>query len=185
VEIEPHHTAYVMLKPLFELESKSEPSSYSHAPSILAINGAFTGIALVVVVLRVYVRTTILKFVGADDYVIVAAMVRNRPPPTHTSGFFVDSAFQICGVGVLACFIGECKAGVGRHIQYISPPELQTIYHWIYFHSLINMVGVSLVKISVALFLLRLVPGRWYNSFVIGIIGTCLPQWVLSKIVEG
>jgi hypothetical protein len=70
-----------MLKPLFELESKSEPSSYSHAPSILATSGVFTGIALVVVALRVYVRTTILKFVGADDYVIVAAMVRNRPSP--------------------------------------------------------------------------------------------------------
>jgi hypothetical protein len=36
------------------------------------------------------------------------------------------------------------------------------------------MVGVSLVKISIALFLLRLAPGRWYKSFVIGTIGTRL-----------
>jgi hypothetical protein len=77
VEIEPHRTAGVMLKPLFELTTRSEPSSDSHAPSILAINGAFTGFALAVVGLRVYVRTTLLKFAGADDGVIVAAMVRN------------------------------------------------------------------------------------------------------------
>jgi hypothetical protein len=35
------------------------------------------------------------------------------------------------------------------------------------------MMGVSLVKISIALFLLRVVPGRWYRSFLIGIIGKC------------
>jgi hypothetical protein len=75
---------------------------------------------------------------------------------------------------VLACFIGECKAGVGRHAQNISPGELQTIFHWLYFHSLVNVTGVSLVKISVALFLLRLVPDRGYRIFVIGMIGMCL-----------
>ena len=79
VEIEAHRTVGVMLKPLFELKRRSEPSSSTHAPSILAINGAFTGLALVVVALRVYVRIKILKFAGADDCVIVAAMVRNRP----------------------------------------------------------------------------------------------------------
>ena len=78
-EIEPPRTVDVMLKPLFELKRRSEPSSSSHAPSILAINGAFTGLALVVVALRVYVRTKILKFAGPDDWVIVAAMVRNQP----------------------------------------------------------------------------------------------------------
>jgi hypothetical protein len=78
-EIEPPRTVGVMLKPLFELMRRSEPSSSSLAPSILAINGAFTGLALVVVALRVYVRIKILKFAGADDWVIVAAMVRNQP----------------------------------------------------------------------------------------------------------
>jgi hypothetical protein len=68
-----------MLQPLFELTGRSEPSSSSLAPSILAVNGAFTGLALVVVALRVYVRIKILKFAGADDWVIVAAMVRNQP----------------------------------------------------------------------------------------------------------
>lgn len=172
-----------MLNPLFELKRRSDPSSSSHAPSILAINGTFTGLALVVVALRVYVRTKILNFAGADDWVIVAAMVRNRPSSKRIPlDSFADSAFQLCGVGVLVCFIGECKAGVGRHIQYISLGELQTIYHWVYFHSLINTVGVSLVKISIALFLLRLVPGRWYRNFIIGMIGKCL---VRTRILMG
>lgn len=57
------------------LESRSGLSSNSNAPWILAVNGSFTFTALVVVVLRVYVRTAMLKFWGSDDYVIVAAMV--------------------------------------------------------------------------------------------------------------
>lgn len=67
---------------------------------------------------------------------------------------------------MFACFVGECKAGVGRHIQYISPANVETIYHWIYFHSLITVVGASLVKISIALFLLRFVLGKWYQRFL-------------------
>lgn len=57
------------------LESRSGLSSNSNAPRILAVNGSLTFIALVVVVLRIYVRTAMLDFWGSDDYVIVAAMV--------------------------------------------------------------------------------------------------------------
>jgi hypothetical protein len=57
------------------LGSRSELQSNSNAPSILAVNGVFTFIAMVVVALRVYVRAAMLRFVGLDDYVIVAAMV--------------------------------------------------------------------------------------------------------------
>jgi hypothetical protein len=47
----------------------------SNAPSILAINGFFMGFALLIVGARIYVRSIMLKTVGADDYVIMAAMV--------------------------------------------------------------------------------------------------------------
>jgi hypothetical protein len=66
-----------MLSRLHWLESRSEPPSNSNAPSILAIEGAFTGTALAVVILRIYVRTAMLKFIGSDDYAIVAAMESN------------------------------------------------------------------------------------------------------------
>jgi hypothetical protein len=51
----------------------------TNAPTILAINGAFTGLALCVVLARIYVRTIMLKTFGIDDGFIVAALV---------SGFF-------------------------------------------------------------------------------------------------
>lgn len=47
----------------------------SNAPTIIAVNGFFTGFTLLVVFARIYVRTIMLKTFGTDDYVIVAAMV--------------------------------------------------------------------------------------------------------------
>jgi hypothetical protein len=85
-----------------------------------------------------------------------------------------DSAVQICGIAVFACFVGECKAGIGRHIQFISPSNLETIYHWLYFHSIIVTVGISLVKISVGLLLLRLMPGKWYQRFLWAMMSKCI-----------
>ena len=48
----------------------------SNAPSILAVDGFFMALSVILVVARVYVRTVMLKTFGADDYIIFAAMVR-------------------------------------------------------------------------------------------------------------
>lgn len=50
----------------------------TNAPSILAINGFFCGFTVLVVLARVYVRAVMLKSMGADDYLITAAMVRRN-----------------------------------------------------------------------------------------------------------
>lgn len=42
--------------------------------------------------------------------------------------------------------------------------------HWRFFHSLIIMVGISLVKISIACFLRRFVVGKNYKRFLVGSI---------------
>jgi len=48
----------------------------TNAPKVLAIVGTFVGCAVLVVVLRVFVRSIMLKMFGHDDYVMVAANVR-------------------------------------------------------------------------------------------------------------
>ena len=49
----------------------------TNAPSILAINGFFCGFSVLVVLLRGYVRAVMLKTVGVDDYLMLAATVRS------------------------------------------------------------------------------------------------------------
>lgn len=49
-------------------------STANNGPVILAITGAFTGFAGVVVLLRIYVRAVMLKTVGPDDWIMIVAM---------------------------------------------------------------------------------------------------------------
>ncbi|PMD25802.1 hypothetical protein NA56DRAFT_529236, partial [Hyaloscypha hepaticicola] len=122
----------------------------TNVPSILAINGFFCGVALIVVLARIYVRSVMLKTFGTDDYLITGAM--------------------LCGVGVLVIFIGETRHGIGMHTKDITYPELIKMLHWQFFHSLTVTLGISLIKLSVAFFLLRLVPGKVYKWFLYGMI---------------
>lgn len=67
---------------VYRLDSDSTASAAAttdtstNAPSILAINGVFCGFTVLVVVARIYVRWVMLKTMGTDDYLMVAATVR-------------------------------------------------------------------------------------------------------------
>jgi hypothetical protein len=92
------------------LEDAPASDNSSNAPSILAINGFFAGFTLLIVLARLYVRTFMLRSMGADDWLISAAM--------------------LCGVGVFVCFIGESKHGVGKFSAAISNSEMVKMLHW-------------------------------------------------------
>lgn len=47
----------------------------TNAPAILTITGTFFGVATLVVLLRCYVRISMLKVFGIDDYLMVVALV--------------------------------------------------------------------------------------------------------------
>jgi hypothetical protein len=51
------------------------PPNEDRGPEILAVCGSLVGIALVMVVLRIWVRAKMVRHVGADDWTIIAAMV--------------------------------------------------------------------------------------------------------------
>lgn len=53
----------------------AEDIAFDNAPRILAITGTFFTAALIVVMLRIYVRTVLLRVIGIDDYVMLGAMV--------------------------------------------------------------------------------------------------------------
>jgi hypothetical protein len=57
------------------------------------------------------------------------------------------------------------------HTKDITFPELVKMLHWQFFHSLTVTLGISLIKLSVAFFLLRLVSGKAYKWFLYGMIG--------------
>lgn len=106
----------------------------------------------IVMIMRVIVRIFMTKSFGSDDYCMLAA-------------WFMDLA-------VFICWIGEKPYANGRHIACITPHGFRMHLKWQYYHSLFVMAGVVLVKISVALFLMRLVPpGKKWKRFLWAAIG--------------
>ena len=54
------------------------PQNNTLRGQLLAINGAFAGVAILAVLLRIYVRTVMLRSFKADDYIMLAALVGSR-----------------------------------------------------------------------------------------------------------
>lgn len=78
---------------------------------------------------------------------------------------------QVLSIAVVVCFCGEnATGGLGRHPALVDAEDFSAFMHWRYFHSLIIMVGISLVKISIACFLRRFVPNKNYQRFLMGSI---------------
>ncbi|KAK0664703.1 hypothetical protein DIS24_g215 [Lasiodiplodia hormozganensis] len=129
-----------------------EYANFSAADEIISITSVFCALALAVVMLRLYVRGWMLRFVGSDDYVILFSMVLS--------------------IVVMVCFVEEIKYGLGKHaIVMLSDPVGYTQFSkWLYVHSLIIMVAVSAVKVSIALFLMRLAERTRKVRFLWGMI---------------
>ncbi|KUJ23165.1 uncharacterized protein LY89DRAFT_169714 [Mollisia scopiformis] len=133
-------------------------STANNGPVILAVTGAFTGFAALVVIMRIYVRAFMLKTVGADDWIMMVAM--------------------LASAAVYACFVAEVDLGVGHHM---SDPtlvsNLEKIFHWFFYHGLLNVFGISTVKVSIGFFLLRLVQGTMYKRILVA--------WITFLVIFG
>jgi len=68
-------------------------------------------------------------------------------------------------VAVLTFVVLEVQLGVGEHF---GNPHLMMNYgqivHWSYHHAWILIIGITCVKLSVGIFLLRLIQGKLYRA---------------------
>lgn len=137
--------------------------AYTNAPKLLAQNGALYGVVAVVVLLRCYIRTIMLKSFGKDDWTILLAFA-------FATATFITYAMQT-------------KVGIGRHLIVIQNDKerYQEFLRLRQVQSILVGIGVSLVKISVIFFLLRLVTKRAYvwllhglNVFMILFTTACI-----------
>ncbi|CAK3762506.1 hypothetical protein AC579_1709 [Lecanosticta acicola] len=129
----------------------AEYCAASNKNEILAITGSMTAIAIVVVVIRLLVRAFMTRSLGPDDHAISLALLLT--------------------IATMVCFVYETNYAIGKHSLCITPKEYEMFGKWQYFHSMWSMIGVVIVKISIALFLARLVPpGKKWQRLLWGII---------------
>ncbi|KAK5165791.1 uncharacterized protein LTR77_008714 [Saxophila tyrrhenica] len=138
------------ITPRFTPAKDTPHCQQSNVGEVLGVTGAFMAAATITMVLRSYVRIHMLKFFGPDDWMMLAAV--------------------LMAIATFICFVGETTHGVGRHADCIPLPEVEGIMKWQFYHNLWNMFGVVFVKISIALFLIRLAPKKAWKWFLWGCI---------------
>ncbi|XPS72488.1 hypothetical protein M3J09_004653 [Ascochyta lentis] len=126
--------------------------AFTNARALLAKAGSVFGVAAAVVFLRVYVRVCMLRSFGKDDWAMVLAM--------------------LLATGTFVCYVLEVPLGLGKHLavvqmDIINYRELLKVRQ---VHMICVTVGQCVVKISVSLFLLRLVARRLHVWFLYGVI---------------
>jgi hypothetical protein len=76
------------------------------------------------------------------------------------------------GIGTLACFVGECNLGQGRHSYYLSQEAKNKMSEWQFYHSIWVMLGISFCKLSIGAVLLRFVTNKTYKYVIWAMIST-------------
>jgi hypothetical protein len=130
----------------------------SRVAFILGVTGAFSCAALVVVLLRLYVRTCMLHFVGPDDFAMILA--------------------ALMAIGTFICICGESSYGMGHHFQWMQPWMYEPYFQWLFAHGLLVMLGVILVKISIAFFLMRIMVQKRWTVFLWGSVSKDIQAFI-------
>ncbi|KAK3290169.1 uncharacterized protein B0H64DRAFT_332751 [Chaetomium fimeti] len=127
----------------------------NNATAFTAAVCVFWSLAFVTAVVRFYTRAFLSRSFGKDDVFMVLAV--------------------LCGIGGLASWIIACRNGYGRHIDTIRPKEFLTLLEAQFFQSVVEACfAYGFLKISIALSLLRLSRGSWYNRILWALIAfTC------------
>ncbi|ORY19021.1 hypothetical protein BCR34DRAFT_472692 [Clohesyomyces aquaticus] len=124
----------------------------NRGPELQAVCSAFVSVAFAATVLRVYVRTRLVKAFGWDDAWMVFAM--------------------LCHIFFATAAIGGVHYGTGRHMTELEPENIFKAmrYWWLcYIAYFWTMIGA---KISIGLFLLRVTISklqRWTIYIVMGL----------------
>lgn len=134
---------------------ENEPSAAylaeNYAPAILTTTGVFCFCSLIVVFMRLYARSYIVRVLGFDDAAIIIT--------------------SVLGIAIWICFVGETHYAVGRHAAAITVPDREMFLRWQFAHDLFTLFGMMMVKVAVTLLLLRVVARRSYRVFLISTMG--------------
>jgi hypothetical protein len=125
--------------------------AFTNAPVLLMQFGSLFAVASVVVFARCYVRWFMIKSFGKDDWLMLLAY-----------------AFAAATFGT---YVEQTKVGMGKHMAAITMDKARyaSFLRLRQVASILASIGVALVKVSIAYFLLRLVVHRSYVYFLHGL----------------
>ncbi|KAL7916825.1 hypothetical protein GGI35DRAFT_49796 [Trichoderma velutinum] len=131
----------------------------NRGPQLIAVIAVLLVFSLTAIILRCYVRISLVKAFGVDDYLMVFAMIT----------FILFCAVALTGV----------HYGTGRHYWDLEPEDIQEALKYWYFCYIWYCVTMILTKISIGYFLLRITVERIHTW----IIGTVMLLTVVTGII--
>ncbi|KAF2417422.1 hypothetical protein EJ08DRAFT_600076 [Tothia fuscella] len=122
---------------------------------VLAVGLSFAILTWLAVGIRIYVRAIMQRAFGLDDWLIVLTLI-----------FFTS---------YVVCQVGGVMYGTGKHMSALDPWDAQTALQFWWYCELFYILATSMLKISVAVFLLRVATNRihiWTIRYILlGTVG--------------
>ncbi|KAL2255660.1 hypothetical protein VTK26DRAFT_2933 [Humicola hyalothermophila] len=118
----------------------------SRASTIVGVNSAFLALAVTTAVLRIYVRTRLVKAFGLDDWLMTLA----------TISFILYCTFSLTGV----------HYGTGKHYWELSEENYATAKMWWYRCYLTYATTMLCCKLSIGWILLRVSVRRMHKGII-------------------
>lgn len=80
---------------------------------------------------------------------------------------------QLLSTACLVCIVSLTRIGLGKHVEILQyhPGWVLPLFAWLYFYSIFVILAYSFIKLSIAVFLLRLTQRTAYRWILRGILG--------------
>ena len=155
------------------------------AAKTIAIWAVLTSLSIVIVTVRIIARAVGNKRFGWDDWTMLAALVRSlltqTPRVSQIAYYELRQCLTVTKFGVDVALM---RAGFGRHIYYLDTAQLIRFKKLNFVSGLFTNFIICLVKLSVALFLLR-IGGlrRWLRPALFATIALLVGSTVATVVI--
>lgn len=145
------------------------PSNMNPGIQLACAMWGLTTFSLTLVVLRLYTRIWIVKFVGAEDYMYACTGVSTLVPRTPVC--VTDEGKQKIFLLSFTIFIQVAvQHGLGQNFWELSISDSSDAIFWTYVANTFAVIGNAMAKLSMGLFLLRVVQVKWHKIALWGAV---------------
>ncbi|USP81674.1 hypothetical protein yc1106_08948 [Curvularia clavata] len=129
------------------------------------ISSIFTGLALIIVILRLYTRLYIIRAAGIEDLGIALAM--------------------LCSIGLTICIGIQACYGMGKHIADVTPRDMTIFLRAFWSSLMVYYLSLGLTKGSMLLQYRRIFPPRAFQiaNWTVMAVVICYTFWTVFSSI--
>ena len=156
------------------------PYSDTVRPVELGILGTLFALSAIAFLSRIFSRLHPYPNLGWDDLAITVAMVRYFKLKVSTSANFE----KISATANWGLIVETVRHTGGRHIVYISPDDLTTVFRLSFIGNILWLWSVTFIKVSIALMLLRIKQTKTWKWAIWSMMAILAASATASTVAE-